>query len=173
MRFWRVITLLQRACPDPPRALQIMGVIDKQTALLQTPAQRWSVKPTLVGSRLNVSPLLLIVSVYILPWVKKNIGWVGLGVSREPWGLSHCLWHMSYFMDHVWTPPASLISLECWHSLCELCVMLMTSVGTAVSNFLTFLLKLIFRFYNFKTRRMMEAVFDVYVSQSRKCSQFH
>lgn len=55
---------------------------------------------------------------------------------------------------------------------CAVCH-LMTSVGTAVSNFLTFLLKLIFRFYNLKTGGTREAVFDVYVSQSRKRSQFH
>lgn len=80
---------------------------------------------------------------------------------------------MSYFTERVWTPPASFIPLECRGALRELCVPLMASVGVAVSNFLTFLLKLIFRFYNFKTGRMMEAVFDVYVSQSRKRSQFH
>lgn len=49
-------------------------------------------------------------------------------------------------------------------SLPDPCAVLMTAVNNAGSSFLTFLLKLIFGFYNFKMGRVMEAVVDVYVS---------
>lgn len=70
-------------------------------------------------------------------------------------------------------PTCPLISWECRHPPPDPCAVLMTAANNAGSDFLTFLLKLIFGFYNFKMGRVMEAAVDVYVSQSRKCSPFH